>query len=78
MPTSMSMTRGLMQEAQHEYGITPINDLKENHYDAIIMAVAHDEFVKLGVDGIKKLGKASHVLFDVKNVLPKDMVDARL
>jgi len=65
-------------EAQHEYGITPVSELKENHYDAIILAVAHNEFMQIGAEGIKKLGKPSHVLFDVKNILPKELVDARL
>ncbi len=66
------------KEAQHEYGITPITDLKQNHYDAIILAVAHDEFRQMGADGIHALGKSEHILFDVKYTLPKESVDGRL
>ena len=66
------------KEAQHEYGITPIKDVKQNYYDAIIIAVAHNEFVQMGADAIHALGKSEHVLFDIKYTLPKDRVDGRL
>ena len=66
------------KEAQHEYGITPIKAVKQNHYDAIIIAVAHNEFVEMGADAIHALGKSEHVLFDIKYTLPKDRVDGRL
>ena len=65
-------------EAQHEYNITPIARPETGHYDAIIMAVAHKQFIELGVDAIRALGKPEHVLYDIKSVLPKDAVDARL
>jgi UDP-N-acetyl-D-galactosamine dehydrogenase len=51
---------------------------KEGEYDAIVLAVAHDEFVKNGVEWCHKLGREHHVLYDVKSVYPKDMVDGRL
>ena len=66
------------EEAQHEYGITPITTVKQNHYDAIIIAVSHNEFVQMGADAIHALGKSEHVLFDIKYTLPKDKVDGRL
>ena len=66
------------QEAQAEYGIEVIKDLKPNHYDAIILAVGHNEFLELGVDGIQKLGRGDTVLFDIKSLLPKDASDQRL
>ena len=65
-------------EAQHEYNITPIAEPKTGHYDAIIMAVAHKQFVELGSKAIRALGKPEHVLYDIKSVLPKEEVDARL
>ena len=65
-------------EAKREYGITPIPELNKNHYDAIILAVAHDDFVAMGTDAIRQLGKPDHILYDIKSVLPKDSVDARL
>ncbi|MBU6950587.1 MULTISPECIES: Vi polysaccharide biosynthesis UDP-N-acetylglucosamine C-6 dehydrogenase TviB [unclassified Hahella] len=65
-------------EAEHEYGIRVIPELKANHYDAIILTVAHKQFKDMGIENIRKLGKDNHVLFDVKYVLPKDSVDGRL
>lgn len=66
------------EEAQEEYGITLTKDLKKQHYDAVILAVAHDEYKAMGIENIKKLGKTTHVLYDLKCVLPKDAVDMRL
>ncbi len=66
------------QEAQKEYGITPISELTKNCYDAIVVAVAHNEFVAMGIDEIRALGKQKHILFDVKHIFPKQEVDARL
>ena len=65
-------------ECEHEYGIMPVKELMDNQYDAIIVAVAHREFLAMGVDAIRKLGKNKHVLFDVKHAFPKDSVDGRL
>jgi UDP-N-acetyl-D-galactosamine dehydrogenase len=65
-------------ECEHEYGIMPVQELMDNQYDAIIVAVAHREFLAMGVDAIRKLGKNKHVLFDVKHTFPKDSVDGRL
>ncbi|MBI3563125.1 MAG: Vi polysaccharide biosynthesis UDP-N-acetylglucosamine C-6 dehydrogenase TviB [Gammaproteobacteria bacterium] len=65
-------------EAQHEYGITPIKNPALGKYDAVILAVAHDQFRALGEVGVKKLLKPNHVIFDVKYILPKAAVDARL
>jgi UDP-N-acetyl-D-glucosamine/UDP-N-acetyl-D-galactosamine dehydrogenase len=65
-------------EAKHEYGITPIKSPEAGKYDAIILAVAHNQFRELGEAGIRKLAKPNHVIFDVKHVLPKSAVDARL
>jgi len=65
-------------EAQAEYNISPVSNLQENHYDAIVLAVAHDKFKQMGADTICKLGKDAHVLYDLKYVLDKDNVDIRL
>ena len=65
-------------EAQHEYGLDLISKPEPGAYDAIILCVGHDKFRALGVDAIRALGKPNHVLFDVKHILPKDAVDARL
>ena len=65
-------------EAEHEYGIRPVDAPEAGGYDAIVMAVAHREFVALGYDRIRTYGRPNVVLFDIKNVLPKDKVDGRL
>ena len=61
--------------AKHEYDIDITNDLPTNKYDAIILAVSHNEFAELD---IKKFGKENHVIFDVKGILDKNLVDGRL
>ena len=65
-------------ELEHEYGIRPIDKLADGQYDAIVLAVAHDQFREMGVDAIHALGRDRHILFDVKNILPADRVDDRL
>ncbi|WP_114700222.1 Vi polysaccharide biosynthesis UDP-N-acetylglucosamine C-6 dehydrogenase TviB [Psychrobacter proteolyticus] len=65
-------------EAQREYGINPINEPVANSYDSIILAVAHSEFVAMGAGHIRNLGKASHVLYDLKYVFAKEDTDIRL
>lgn len=69
------------EEAQQEYGISPINDsanLESNSYDGIILAVAHNQFVEMGVEQIRELGKSSHVLYDLKYLFDSDLSDIRL
>ncbi|WNO07869.1 Vi polysaccharide biosynthesis UDP-N-acetylglucosamine C-6 dehydrogenase TviB [Teredinibacter sp. KSP-S5-2] len=65
-------------EAQHEYGITPISEPAKGDYDAVILAVAHKQFAEMGADAIRAYGKAEHVLYDLKYVLPSDAADIRL
>ncbi len=65
-------------EAEREYGIRPIEKPKTGTYDAVILAVAHDQFKQMGVAAIRALGKSQSVLYDVKHVLPADQVDGRL
>jgi UDP-N-acetyl-D-galactosamine dehydrogenase len=64
--------------AEHEYGIRPVEAPEPGAYDAIVLAVAHREFVALGFDGIREYGRPNLVIFDIKSLLPKDKVDARL
>ncbi|EOA6595908.1 TPA: Vi polysaccharide biosynthesis UDP-N-acetylglucosamine C-6 dehydrogenase TviB [Vibrio vulnificus] len=66
------------EEARHEYGLSLCNKPKTNYYDAIIMAVAHNEFREMGAEAIRALGKAEHVLYDLKYILNKQNVDMRL
>lgn len=65
-------------EAKHEYGLELVQDPSKNHYDAILLAVGHREFSELGIHGIRAWGKPSAVVYDVKYVLPKEVVDGRL
>lgn len=69
-----------VSEAEHEYGITPINqaNVLPNDYDGIILAVAHQQFTEMGIEKIRALGKAEHVLYDLKYVFDKDKTDIRL
>ena len=65
-------------ESEHEYGISPVAQPQQGAYDAIILAVAHNQFKAMGADDIRGLGKPEHVLYDLKYTLPKDQVDLRL
>ena len=60
---------------EHEYGITVVNDLPIQKFDAAIAAVAHKQFD--GLD-IPALLKDKHVIFDVKCTLDRSIVDGRL
>jgi len=65
-------------ELKHEYGLRVIRDLKSRTYDVAVVAVAHKEFRELGAEGVRKLCKKSHVLYDIKQVFPAAQVDGRL
>ncbi|WP_417811828.1 Vi polysaccharide biosynthesis UDP-N-acetylglucosamine C-6 dehydrogenase TviB [Thalassospira alkalitolerans] len=65
-------------EAKHEYGITPIEQPEEGVYDGLVLAVAHEEFAKLGEKGMRKFGRKDHVLYDLKYIIPADQSDLRL
>ena len=67
-----------VDEAKHEYGLTPITQLQEHHYDAVILAVAHDEFKAMSAQEIHRLGKPKHVLYDLKYILERDSDALRL
>ena len=61
-----------------EYGVNLLKEPVASKYDAIIIAVAHNEFVKLSVEKIKSFDKLHHVLYDVKYLLNHNDVDGRL
>jgi len=65
--------------ARHEYGIELLAEPPQaGAYDAIVVAVAHDEFRDMGVEGIRRLANGRAVIYDIKGLFPKDAVDARL
>lgn len=66
------------EEAQHEYNIVPVSRPEEDTYDAIVLAVAHDEFRSLGARAIRSYGKAQHILYDLKYLLSREDSDIRL
>lgn len=66
------------EEVAHEYGLKLVPNLQPGKYDAIILAVSHNEFRALGAEKIRQLGKENCVLFDVKYLLSKEDVDGRL
>ncbi len=66
-------------EAEREYGLKPVEEPEQGVYDAIVLAVAHEQFHELGAEGIRAFGKEGGcVLYDVKHVLPVREVDGRL
>jgi UDP-N-acetyl-D-galactosamine dehydrogenase len=68
-------------EVRHEYGLeieTKVQKLKPKAYSAVVLAVAHDEFKAMNETELKALCADPCVIYDVKNILPRDLVDARL
>lgn len=61
--------------ADNEYGIQIINQLPDKKFDAVIMAVAHNEFDNID---IMSLLKPENVIFDVKGKISRDLIDGRL
>lgn len=66
------------QEAEHEYGITPVLQPEQNAYDAMILAVSHNQFKDMGAANIRALGKKDHILYDLKYLLSAEESDIRL
>lgn len=66
------------QEAEDEYGITLIEAPQTADYDAVILAVAHDEFKVLGAEQLHSYGKEQHILYDIRYILDANDVDGRL
>ena len=66
------------EEIKKIYGINPNPKLIQNTYDSVLIAVAHNEFKKIGLAGIKNLCKKNHVIFDLKDLFNSDQVDLKL
>lgn len=65
-------------EAQQEHGISLVAEPEIGTYDAIILAVAHHQFKDMGEAAIRSLGARTHVLYDLKYLLPAEASDLRL
>lgn len=65
------------EEVRHEYGFELLDDASKlrSDYDAIVLAVSHNEFLEID---LQKMKSDTGVIFDVKSLLPKHTVDARL
>ena len=61
--------------AKREYGIDIVSELPHQKFDAIVLAVAHDAFLRVN---IHELCLENHVIFDVKGILDKRIIDGRL
>ena len=66
------------KEVEQEYGLAPVMQLIPQAYDAVILAVAHDQFKAMTAQEVHALGKPKHVLYDLKYVLDKQETSIRL
>jgi UDP-N-acetyl-D-galactosamine dehydrogenase len=67
------------EQTRHEYGIELLGTLPHQaDYDAVLLAVAHDQYRALGIEGVRRLGQPAVVVYDIKSIFPKDTVDGRL
>ena len=67
------------EQTRHEYGIELLGTLPHQaDYDAVLLAVAHDQYRALGIEGVRRLGQPNVVVYDIKSIFPKDAVDGRL
>lgn len=64
-----------IEKSKREYGIEIVKNIPESKYDAVIYAVSHKSFESLDV---KSFIKSNGVIYDVKGVLPREIVDSRL
>ena len=65
-------------QAEAEYGLKLVAEPAKGEYDAVILAVAHQQFIALGASGVRAFAKPGAVLFDVKRALPRNDVDGCL
>ncbi len=66
------------QEAKQEYDLDLINSPRQDQYDAIVLAVPHQQFRDLPIETLRAFGKKNCIVYDVKSILPHSQVDARL
>nr|WP_305908425.1 Vi polysaccharide biosynthesis UDP-N-acetylglucosamine C-6 dehydrogenase TviB [Methylomarinum sp. Ch1-1]MDP4521254.1 Vi polysaccharide biosynthesis UDP-N-acetylglucosamine C-6 dehydrogenase TviB [Methylomarinum sp. Ch1-1] len=66
------------EEAKQEYGIRPLAQPEPQKYDAIVIAVAHDQFKQMTIEEVQAFGKDNAVIYDLKYLFPAELTDARL
>ncbi len=68
-----------IDEARKEYGVELIPALNQQKiYDAVILAVGHKQFVRMGIEAIRALCKLNHIVYDVKYLFEANQVDGRI
>lgn len=66
------------QEVKNSYDIELVDTPEEDTYDAIIIAVAHEQFKAMSIETIQKWGKPSHIIYDLKHLFPNSNLTMRL
>ncbi|MFO0180147.1 MAG: UDP binding domain-containing protein, partial [bacterium] len=66
------------EEAEAEYNIRLIREPAPGKYDAIVLAVGHNQFKEMGSDRIRSFGRRECVVYDIKSILPYKAFDGRL
>jgi UDP-N-acetyl-D-galactosamine dehydrogenase len=66
------------EEIQSAYGVAATAAPEAGVYDAIVLAVGHQQFRDLGAAKIREWGRPTHVLYDVKSLFPASETDGRL
>ncbi len=66
------------EEARREYNVQLVETPEEGNYNAIIIAVGHHEYQEAGASKLQSYLKPAGVIYDLKGILPKSAVDARL
>lgn len=66
------------EEARSVYGVELIGTPKAGAYDAVILAVAHEQFREMGPAGARAYGRPHAIVYDIKSLYPREGVDARL
>ena len=66
------------EQIQKEYNMVFPDTLEQGAYSGVVVAVGHDQYKKMGPDGIKALLTPNGVLFDVKSIFPHGTADLRL
>jgi UDP-N-acetyl-D-galactosamine dehydrogenase len=65
-------------EAKKEYGLTLVQELRQNTYSAVVVAVAHHQFTTLSIADLRGFCREKSVIYDVKSLYPRDQVDGCL
>ncbi|HZX77803.1 Vi polysaccharide biosynthesis UDP-N-acetylglucosamine C-6 dehydrogenase TviB [Lysobacter sp.] len=67
-----------VEEARSVYGVELIGAPERSAYDAVILAVAHEQFREMGPEGARAYGRSHAIVYDIKSLYPREGVDARL